>query len=358
MSIQVQFTEEDWERIERDWSAWWAGDLSRPLVLIEGLDKAAMQGVPEPEAFTSNYPMEMSADEVLDRYQPKIETTRYYGDAFPKWQPNYGPGIMAGFLGARVHSVPETVWFEPLEARKLEEIRIEHDDRNPWWNRIRDLTLAAVDRWGDNVAITHADLGGNLDILASLYSTEALLMALYDEPEQVMRLVDEITPLWIWYYEKLDAIIRRKCRGTTPWASIWSPQRCYMLQCDFAYMISPEMFERFVMPDLAACCEYLDHGFYHLDGKGQIPHLDLLLSLDRLRGIQWITGDGVPPPEKWIPLLKRIRDGGKLCQLYVTPEGALEIVRTLGGHGFAFSIWNSMSEDEATDFLKVFHTCS
>ncbi len=46
-----------------------------------------------------------------------------------------------------------------------------------------------------------------------------------------------------------------------------------MLQCDFAYMISPQMFERFVLPDLTACCEALEHGFYHLDGKGQIRHL-------------------------------------------------------------------------------------
>ena len=39
-------------------------------------------------------------------------------------------------------------------------------------------------------------------------------------------------------------------------------------------------------------------------------------------------------------MLKRIRDGGKLCQVYVTPEGALKIARELGGKGFAFCIGN------------------
>ena len=63
-------------------------------------------------------------------------------------------------------------------------------------------------------------------------------------------------------------------------------------------MISPAMFERFVMPDLVACCDHLDHGFYHLDGKGEIPHLDLLLSIPRLRGIQWIPGDGAAPARR------------------------------------------------------------
>jgi hypothetical protein len=31
MPIDIRFTEEDWERIERDWNAWWAGELDRPL---------------------------------------------------------------------------------------------------------------------------------------------------------------------------------------------------------------------------------------------------------------------------------------------------------------------------------------
>src|SRR5690606_31773737 len=78
--------------------------------------------------------------------------------------------------------------------------------------------------------------------------------------------------------------------------------------------------------------------FYHLDGKGQIAHLDHLLSIERLHSIQWIPGDGQPSPDRWLPLLKRIREGGKLCQVFVTPEGALRIARELGGKGFLFVV--------------------
>jgi 5-methyltetrahydrofolate--homocysteine methyltransferase len=127
-----------------------------------------------------------------------------------------------------------------------------------------------------------------------------------------------------------------------------------MLQSDFAYMISPRMFERFVLPDLAAGCETLDHAFYHLDGKGQIPHLEMLLSLKRLRGIQWVPGDGAPPAEEWLPLLKRIREAGKLCQLFVSPHGAQTIARELGGRGFAFYIRNAetLSAEEARELVE------
>jgi 5-methyltetrahydrofolate--homocysteine methyltransferase len=126
-----------------------------------------------------------------------------------------------------------------------------------------------------------------------------------------------------------------------------------MMQCDFSYMISPQMFERFVMPDLVACCDHLENGFFHLDGRGEIPHLDLLLSIKRLRGIQWIPGDGSPTPDQWTDLLKRIIAGGKLCQVFVSAEGARNIVRTVGGKGFLIAVQDEMRAEEAEAFLKL-----
>lgn len=356
--IDVHFTDRDWERVERDWISWWAGELDRPLVMIEGGDRLDVF-----EDLASNFPLDMPVDEVLDHYQARLEATRFYGDAWPKWWPNFGPGIAAGFLGAQVHSMPGTVWFEPSPTMKgmdIADLRLAYDADGVWWERILALTRRAVERWGDRVSVGHTDLGGNLDIIASLRTTEQLLLDLCDAPDEVARLVAEITRLWLRYYDELYAVVQRGGRGTTPWAAIWSPGRCYMLQSDFAYMISPQMFERFVLPDIAACCESLDHGFYHLDGKGQIRHLDMLLSLERLRGIQWIPGDGQPPPEEWLPLLKRIRDAGKLCQLYVTPQGARTIVRELGGRGFALFIflngYEHMDQAEAEDFLRMLNS--
>jgi hypothetical protein len=79
---------------------------------------------------------------------------------------------------------------------------------------------------------------------------------------------------------------------------------------------------------------------------------------EHLHGIQWIPGAGQPPPEDWLPLLKRIRDSGKLCQLYVTPAGALKIVRELGGRGFAFYMQDYMARAEANDLVQALRTAS
>jgi hypothetical protein len=35
MSIHIHFTGAYWQCIERDWNAWWAGELQRPPVILE-----------------------------------------------------------------------------------------------------------------------------------------------------------------------------------------------------------------------------------------------------------------------------------------------------------------------------------
>jgi len=59
------------------------------------------------------------------------------------------------------------------------------DARNPWWQRVQAVTQAAVQRWGRQMSVGFTDLGGNLDILASLRGTELLLLDLHDAPSEV-----------------------------------------------------------------------------------------------------------------------------------------------------------------------------
>jgi hypothetical protein len=351
MTINIRFTESDWQRIARDWNAWWAGELERPLVVLEVAD-------PVPDADFSQFSkfgLDTPVEDVLDNWQRILEATHWLGDAFPKWWVNYGPGTMAAFLGSRVSWSPDTTWFWPLEGvTSLRDIHLHYNPDNPWWKRVYQMTAQSVERWGAQVLVGITDLGGNLDILAALRSSEKLLLDVLDDPDEVERLTKEITSLWIRYYDALEALTSSVGRGNACWGPCWSPRKGYMLQCDFAYMISPYMFKRFVMPDLTACCDHLDYGFYHLDGKGELPHLDQLLSIRRLRGVQWQPGDGQALADQWLPVLARIRNAGKLCQVYVTRQGAFTIKKELGGKGFLFHIINDpMPVEEGREFLRA-----
>jgi hypothetical protein len=356
VTTYCEFTPQDWQRTERNWTAWWRGELDRPLIVVEALGPSFSPpntGDWYPHIFLSQFPLDMSVEDVLDRVQPGLDAVHLFGDAYPKWWVNFGPGVMAAFLGARIEYAPGTTWFHKTGGESLADLRPVYDADNVWWRRAQDITRAAVERWGHAVAIGLTDLGGNLDILASLRGTHKLLLDLYDAPDEVERLTRALTDLWLRYYDELCAIIAPAGRGITCWAPHWSPGRGYMLQSDFSYMISPGMFDRYVLPDLEACCAAMDYAFYHMDGKGQIPHLDRLLALPGLRGIQWQPGDGAPMADEWPDLLRRIRDAGKLCQVYVTCEGARRLLREFDGRGFLIVLTEALTPAEAEAFLKT-----
>lgn len=350
MRKATQFTNSDWTKLENNWRMWWKEELDRPLVVIEINDLTFEHS--DFDDFVTQFALDNSVEEILDYLTPYLNSRLYFGDAFPKYWLNFGAGVMAAFMGSPVDHSTGTTWFHPLpDLENLEKLEIEYQPDNSWWRRVLDVGRGAANRWGEKVVIGTTDLGGNLDILASLRGTEQLLIDLIERPLEVDRLVKQISQVWLWYYEKLYAITQPLGFGNACWAPLWFPTCGYMLQSDFSYMISPQMFERFVMPDLEFLTEKLDYPFYHMDGKGQIPHLDMLLSLPKLRGIQWQPGDGAPFADQWLPLLKRIRNAGKLVQVYVSGEGALRIQRELGGKGFVFQIIDDLTFDEAENLL-------
>ncbi|MFH0918852.1 MAG: hypothetical protein V1913_00705 [Fibrobacterota bacterium] len=326
------FTQDDWARIERDWGLFWQGKLERPIVCIPLVDPNTAP-VPEYRCFFPNYDTTLSGTEIMRIEIRQMARMRFIGDAFPKRFLNFGPGSMATYLGSKLETAEDTVWYHPL-GRPLQEIQIKTDKKSYWYNRIHEILDAGLSLWGNNVQMSLSDIGGNLDILASLRGTEELLMDLCDDPDRVEALSRDITREWIKVYDAEAAKIQSTCRGTTPWAPVWSKEKSYMFQCDLSYMFSEEMFDRFAVPDLQTCCDHIPASFYHLDGKAALKHLDSLLAIKKLKGIQWIPGAGQPEPQEWPEVLSKIRKAGKFCQvIYLTPQGAKKLKKTMDLRG-------------------------
>ncbi len=352
MSINLHFDEEKRDGVEHAWAKWWAGELPRPIV---HLSNPARVGYTARE-LSMEFLRDLPVDEVLDVCQAGLENTYYYADALPTWRPWFGPGHSI-YLGGEMTPAPEqnTVWFDVDEPIPFEDLHFTHDPNNIWWKRAMALRAGAAERWKDKVSIGPASLASGLQTLAFFRTTDQLLADLLANPEEVVRQTKEMTDVLMDQYEQSYEVTSKANRGTTSWGSLWSPDRTFMHECDFACMISPEMYERFVVPDMERCMQLTNHTFYHLDGPGAFQHLDRLLSWERLLGIQWVPGSGEPQASEWLPLLKRIKDAGKLCQVFVDPDGARKIVRELGGRGFCIIVTprKPIQPDEAEDFLAV-----
>jgi 5-methyltetrahydrofolate--homocysteine methyltransferase len=354
--MNINFTPEDWARIEKTHMDFWNGELGRPLLIIYKKQEKKAPKLPFTPNFWPELPNEMSAEEVVSRYEAQLEADEgWIGDNFPKQWVNFGPGILAGYLGAKVGVAEDTVWFDPNGEKKISEIFPKLDKDNFWYKRVLELTKVAAKRWKGKATIGCTDIGGNMDIIASLRGTQDLLFDCMDEPEEVQRVCKDVTKIWIEVFNELTGIIDANGCGHTNWGPIWTKPgvTTYMLQSDFSYMISPAMFEQFVLPDMYSCCDAIDIPFYHLDGKGELPHLDMLIDIPKLAGIQWQPGDVGIPSADWPEVLTKIKKGGKKCQIYTNAEGAKKVVKEIGGKGFILQVSEHFSRQEAIDFQEM-----
>lgn len=199
------------------------------------------------------------------------------------------------------------------------------------------------------------NLGGALDILASLRGTQNLLIDLVLNPDPVKKLEMKLSQLWTRYCEELYAVINESGQeGTTGWVGLWGEGKSFPIQCDIAVMISPDVFQEFAIPSLRIQAQALDHCIFHYHGEGPKKTLDYLLDMDEIHAIQWSPGVHDPPydDEAWLPVYERITGWGKGLLLHeVRPDRVEWLVSKLPAERLALNVMCE-SEEEAYDLLS------
>jgi 5-methyltetrahydrofolate--homocysteine methyltransferase len=292
--------------------------LDRPLLQV-----TAPKGDVQPDQIPSDerelFDWFTKPELVIPRLECQVEDTYWGGDAFPIVFPvslNL-PAIEAAYLGCPYRVAPgsNTGWAEPIIDDWDNRPSLAVDPDNTWWRLTQHLLEMEAQRGVGRHYVGIPDLQGGGEILAMLRGTERLALDLFDHPERVKRAVEEVNTAWLHYYNACFEIIHHWMEGYVDWLAVWSESPAVTVECDMAAMISPAMFQEFFLPALEQQLEWIGRTIFHLDGPGSLPHLDTLLLLPALNGIQWVPGAGAPPISDWIPLLQQIQAAGKLLVL-------------------------------------------
>ena len=199
-----------------------------------------------------------------------------------------------------------------------------------------------------------SDNAGIMDALAAIRGSEELLMDMLTDPEFVEEALQRLLPIYKETEEELFELVEENNQGSVlAWMHMWAPKRLAQLQCDLSVMISNEMFNRFVMPELEELSSWLDYPLYHFDGIEQIRHLDSLLSIDKLRAIQWVAVEGQPSPLEFIPVLQKIQKAGKGLVVQAKPHEVEKLLDHLSCRSLHLTISGVKSVDEGKDLMKL-----
>jgi hypothetical protein len=281
------------------------------------------------------------------------ERTYYVGEAFPTYFANLGPDICATLLGGELEFMPGTSWAEPF-VDDWNDVDFTPQFERVYWDTIRKMTDLALEV-GEGKFITGlTDLHMNGDLLSAVRGREQLCLDLHDRPDELREVIRKAGAMYPVVFDDLWNRIKAKGLGCTTWLSVYHHDRYYATSMDFAGLISPEMFQDFFLPIIVDEIEFLERSLFHLDGPTALPHLDTLLSIPKLNGIQWVFGAGNGPCTRWIEVYRRIQNAGKCAQVIVeNVEEIFTILDELPPNGLLFTGggWG-MTPDEAEALLK------
>jgi len=343
----------DFDRAVERLEAWWHGEvLDRPCVQMHVARPGTHRPFPEKKHATLRERW-MDVEYQVESCLRSCERTYYVGEAFPVYVPNLGPDVCATLFGCELIFAPGTSWVEPI-VRDWEDFDFTPRFDSVYWTTIRKMTDLALEV-GEGKFITGlTDLHMNGDLLSALRGREQLCLDLHDRPDELREVIRKAGALYPIVYDDLWNRIRAKGLGCTTWLSVYHQGRYYPTSMDFAGLISPAMFQEFFLPIIMDEIEFLDRSLFHLDGPSALPHLDTLLSIPKLNGIQWVFGAGNGPCTRWIDVYRRIQNAGKCAQVLVGEvEEIFTILEVLPPNGLLFTGGGgNLTPDEAETLLK------
>jgi hypothetical protein len=321
----------DWSEAQRRLTALWNHErLDRPCIaVLAPQEPSEPTPVPDPVDDEARW-MDPTYRIALARRQ--LECTWWGGEAVPSYLQ------MAGWvncLGGTPRFVPDTIWFEIMEVDFDQPSPFRYDPDNSWTGKYRSLLSAMCETAGrdDFLVGCPGHLPAN-DLLSMHMGTQEFLMALADHPEWMAEAIRTgARDLTVCRLEMQD-LMRREGHefwyGNAGWMPFWAPEPYNSTQSDVSCMLSPEMFDRFILPELDENGE--EHGalWYHLDGGDAKQHLPRLVSLPYMRVIQYVPAPFEPPNGPGhLEMYKLIQSAGKIVHVQVSMDHVEPLVREL-----------------------------
>jgi len=330
--------------------AFWAGSsLGRPALAVTALKPDAGQAL-------LAAPVDRSPQNDRDPAwhamlaARKLGGTVFLAEAMPSTLLEWGNVLVtvAVLAGGEYGYESNTAWIKPMSD--IWERPLPRFDPHSEACKTMERCLAEMSRVvGTRGLVNPPVMLDGMTTLSGFRTPRQLCLDCIERPEQVRAWSDALTGIYIDAYDHFRRFLRPLgYTDSTTWLQAMAEGAVEAVQCDFAVMLSPAMFEQFVMPDLRRLTGYFDYTLYHLDGTCQMRFLKQLHTLPRLNGIQWNPEPPAGSPLRWLEALRRIREYGWVLHVGCeTVEEAMTLTRELGPDGLLIVLPRFDTVDEA-----------
>ena len=244
----------------------------------------------------------------VDTFVKSLEGKTFVGETFPVFWPNLGPEIYSAFFGSVLEYGENTSWSIPLVNDWDDIADLKLDLQNEYGRKIDELTQIALERCAGQYMVGYTDIHPGVDCVAAWRDPQQLCFDMIENPEHVHTLNDIAINAFETVYDHYDAMLKAHNQLSVTWLGVPTAGRMHVPSCDFASLISPQMFEEFCLPVLQHEVKTMTHNVFHVDGRGVAKDIDMILSVPEVHAIQWVQGVGDDYPiMPWVPFIKRVQ---------------------------------------------------
>lgn len=285
-----------------------------------------------------------------------MENTYYGCEAIPTFCPDLGPDQFAAFYGEELTFGENTSWANGSRKDFATEDFPElfFNKEGVYYQKLSELMKAMLENGKGRYITGIPDIHPGADCLVSMRGPQQLCIDTLENPEFIVEQSQKLFKGFKEVCEDFYEMTKGYQVGSTNWMEVWHPEKWYVASCDFSCMISQNMFEELIVPELLDEIDYLDASIYHLDGPDALKHLDRLLQIEKLKGIQWVYGAGAPTASHWLDIIAKIQKAGKTVCMYAEPEELEFMLQNVKPEGVIFNVTAS-SRKQAEELEKMVH---
>jgi hypothetical protein len=340
MSIMPIEHVSDWEkRLARQEALWHSEILDRPMAWITVPKKSEVVPPPKDKTYASVRDRWFDADRLAEHAVARSLNTEWLGDSLPTAWPNLGPEVFPAMFGQDLEFTENTSWSVPILHNWKDADKVRFSPDNFYYKKLMQMTqtLLEAGRGKFYTGLTDFHPGG--DCIAAWRDPENLAIDMIDHVDDVKRMLGYVDQVYMQVYDAFYNLLASHNQAITCWLGFVSARKWYVPSNDFSCMVSKAMFDDVFLPGIAAECRFYEASIYHLDGPNALQHLDSLLGIPELNGIQWVYGAGHGRATDWLHVYKKVQAAGKGMQIWAQPDEIDTLIENLRPQG----VWLGVS---------------
>ncbi|MCL5986706.1 MAG: hypothetical protein M1371_09140 [Actinobacteria bacterium] len=304
-------------------------------------------------------PSDINPSEYLSDYQMLAELTNSCpGDAIWTAAPLWGVPWLEAIIGSRIEISEITGTSRAMSTEKTDRIIKTRDIEinKGWLDKYLEFTSFLADHSDGLFPVSSSLLRGPADLLSVIFG-ETMVYKFYDVPDLISELALKLADLSAYVALKQAELIPEFEGGYGSFfRNIWASKRCGWIQEDAVSLLSPKIYEDFLVNVDERVAEAFDFPFYHLHSSALLS-LPYLLRIENVSVIEIFMDLAGPRPVEFIEKFREVLETKCLHIFLETgmeedvklllkelPYSGLSIQIKVGGLGQALKIMEQVME--------------